>query len=86
MEAEEEHVVLSLFNTRVKHIQTALKIIMTNFGVELQKIPRIGESAWQVFLSVHASFIQMIKQINLLIPRRANYKLLIKSVGPAASL
>ena len=60
METEEERVVLSLLNIRVKHIRNVLKMIMTNSGVELQKIARSGESAWQVFLFVYASIIQMI--------------------------
>ena len=65
VETEEEHVVLSLFNIRVIHTHSALKMIMTNFGVELLKIARSGESAWQVFLFVYASLIQVTKQIKL---------------------
>ena len=42
---EEEGAVLSRLRIMVKHIQNALKIIMTNSGVELQKIARSGESA-----------------------------------------
>ena len=45
METEEEHVVLFLFDIRVKHIQNVFEMIITNSGVELEEIARSGESA-----------------------------------------
>ena len=68
METEEEHVVLFPLNIMVKHIQHAFKMVITNSGVELQAIARSGENACQV-LFVHASLIQNIRQIKLLIRR-----------------
>ena len=67
VETREEDAALSLFNTRVKTIQNALQMIMANPGVELQKIARIGESAWQVqYFFFHALLIQIVQISQLL--------------------